>query len=77
MSTDPVTNWESIIHKNVRSADGQDSGNVIAVEGDTILIDSEGDRAHFAIPKSLVDDFNGAEVILNKPRTELYQYRRK
>ena len=77
MPETPVANWESIIHKNVRSADGEDSGNVIAVEGDTILVDSEGDRGHFIIPKSLVADFNGAEVILNKPRAELYQYKKR
>ena len=43
MSEDAVINWESIIHKNVRSKDGQDAGNVDAIEGNTVVITS-GDR---------------------------------
>src|SRR5215212_1959062 len=30
MSEDAVINWDSIIHKNVRSKDGQDAGNVVS-----------------------------------------------
>jgi hypothetical protein len=37
MSEDAVVDWESTIHKNVRSKDGQDAGNVDAIEGDTNL----------------------------------------
>lgn len=32
MSDDAVINWESIIHKNVKPKDGQDAGNVDAIE---------------------------------------------
>lgn len=32
MSDDAVSDWEAIIHKNVRSKDGQDAGNVDAIE---------------------------------------------
>ena len=35
MSEDAVVDWESIIHKNVESKDGQDAGNVDAIEGGT------------------------------------------
>jgi hypothetical protein len=38
MSEDAVVDWESIIHKNVRSKDGQDAGNVDAIEGNTVVI---------------------------------------
>ncbi|MFL6492862.1 MAG: hypothetical protein ACJ70O_07175 [Nitrososphaera sp.] len=36
-----------------------------------------GDRIHAIIPESLVSGFNGAEVFLNKPITELGQYIRR
>ena len=74
MPESPIEDWESIVHKNVRSSDGLPSGNVIAVSNDAIFIDSAGERAHLVIPKPLVADFNWAEVILNKPRAELHQY---
>ena len=44
MSEGAVIDWESTIHKNVRSKDGQDAGNVDAIEGDIVVITSEGDR---------------------------------
>jgi hypothetical protein len=75
MSSDqPVVDWESIIHKNVRAADGESSGNIVAVEGDTVFIESAGDRTHVQIPKSLVAGYNGAEVTLKVPRAELREY---
>ena len=64
MSEDAVINWDSIIHKNVRSKDGQDAGNVDAIEGDTVVITSEGDRQEYNVPKSEVEGYNGAEVSL-------------
>ena len=35
----PVSNWKSIVHKNVRSQDGERVGNVVAVLTDTIHVD--------------------------------------
>jgi hypothetical protein len=65
MSEDAVVNWDAIIHKNVRSKDGQDAGNVDAIiEGDTVVITSEGDRQEYNVPKSEIEGFNGAEVSL-------------
>ena len=43
----------------VDSKDGQDSGKVHAVFGDTIVIMSEGDRAGYKLPKSQVQGYNG------------------
>jgi hypothetical protein len=58
-----VVNWDAIIHKNVRSKDGQDAGNVDAIiEGDTVVITSEGE---YNVPKSEIEGFNGAEVSEN------------
>jgi hypothetical protein len=64
MSEDAVVDWESTIHKNVRSKDGQDAGNVDAIQGDTVVITSEGDRQEYNLPKSQVEGYIGAEVSL-------------
>jgi hypothetical protein len=64
MSEDAVVDWESIIHKNVRSKDGQDAGNVDAIQGNTVVITTEGDRKEYNLPKSQVEGYNGAEVSL-------------
>jgi hypothetical protein len=74
MSNDPVVNWDSIVHKNVRSKDGQDAGNVDAIEVDTVIITSEGDRKEYNLPKSQVEGYNGAEVFLKITFGELEQY---
>jgi hypothetical protein len=69
-----VLDWDSVIHKNVSSSDGEPAGNIVAVEGDMVFIESSGDRVHLQIPKSVVAGYNGAEVTLNKPRSELREY---
>jgi hypothetical protein len=75
MSEDAVVNWDSIIHKNVRSKDGQDAGNVDAIQGDTVVITSEGDRKEYNLPKSQIQGFNGAEVSLKITFGELDRYK--
>jgi hypothetical protein len=76
MSEDGIVNWEAIIHKNVRSKDGQDAGNVDAIiENDTVVITSEGDRQEYNVPKSEIEGFNGAEVSLKIPFGELKKYK--
>jgi hypothetical protein len=77
MPEEPILNWEAIIHKNVRAADGEPAGNVVAIDEEGIHIESAGDRVHAIFPKSIVSGFNGAEVTLNKPFAELSQYIRK
>ncbi len=71
MSEDAVVDWESIIHKNVRSKDGQDAGNVDAIQGNTVVITTEGDRKEYNLPKSQVEGYNGAEVSLKVTIGEL------
>jgi hypothetical protein len=75
MSEDAVADWDAIVHKNVRSKDGQDAGNVDAVEGNTVVITSEGDRQEYNVPKSEIEEFNGAEVSLKIPFGELKKYK--
>jgi hypothetical protein len=72
---DAVVNWDSIIHKNVRSKDGQDAGNVDAIEGNTVVITSEGDRQEYNVPKSEIAGYNGAEVSLKIAFGELKKYK--
>ncbi len=75
MSEDAVVDWESIIHKNVRSKDGQDAGNVDAIKGDTVVVTSEGDCKEYNLPKSQVEGYDGAEVSLKITFGELEKYK--
>lgn len=72
---DSVLDWESIIHKNVRSKDYDDAGNVDAVNADAVIITSQGDRKEYSLPKSQIDGFNGAEVFLKIGLDELERYK--
>ena len=71
----PVSDWDRIVHKNVRSRDGQDAGNVDALYEDSIVIITEGARKEYNIPKSEVDGFNGAEVFLKLSIAELEKFK--
>jgi uncharacterized protein (TIGR02271 family) len=75
----PVVDWDRIIHKNVRGSDNEPIGKVIAVpdDRDTIILTSQGSRGEFEIPKSKVQGFNGAEVILELPASEISSYKVK
>jgi hypothetical protein len=59
----PVLDWDRIVHKNVRSRDGQDAGNVDALYEDSI------------VPKSEDDGFNSAEVFLKLTIAELEKFK--
>jgi hypothetical protein len=75
MSEPAVLDWDRIVHKNVRSSDGQDAGNVDAINGDSIVIITEGARKEYKISKSNVEGYNGAEVFLKLTIEELENYR--
>lgn len=76
MSESNIVNWEAIIHKNARTSDRADAGNVIDIEEETITLE-RGPTAEFVIPKSAVEGFNGSEVALSITFKELGQYRKK
>src|ERR1051326_5948043 len=65
MSDPAVIDWDRIIHKNVRSKDMQGAGNVIAIDGDSVIISTQGAQHQYKIPKSHVEGYNGAEVFLD------------
>lgn len=71
----PVLDWDRIVHKNVRSRDGQDAGNVDAIYADSIVIITGGARKEYQVPKSQVDGFNGAEVFLKSSIAELEKFK--
>jgi hypothetical protein len=50
-------------------------GNVDAIETDAIVIITEGARGEYRIPKSEVEEFNGAEVFLRSNIAELKKYK--
>jgi hypothetical protein len=70
----PIANWDNVIHKNVRSMEGEPIGNIIALYPDSIHVESEGSRMAYDIPKSEVEGFDGAEVRLKAPITDLERY---
>jgi hypothetical protein len=75
MSEPPVLDWDRIVHKNMRSKDNEDAGNVAAVDKDSITVISEGARHEYKIPKSEVEGFDGAEVFLKLTIEELKNYK--
>jgi hypothetical protein len=74
MSEPAILHWERVIHKNVRSSDGMDVGNIISEAGDTVTI-MQGASREYNIPKSVVQGFNGSEVFLSIPYNELMKYK--
>src|ERR687884_363403 len=71
MSDPAVIDWDRIIHKNVRSKDMEGAGNVVAIEGDSVIISTQGGQHQYKIPKSHVEGYNGAEVYLDLSVGEL------
>ena len=72
-----IVDWDSIIHKGVRTKDMQPVGNVTAVTDNSVVITSEGARDEFNIPKEEVEAFNGAEVALNTTLDRFEQFKVK
>ena len=75
MSEPAVLDWDRIVHKNVRSSDGQDAGNIDAIDADSVVIITDGARKEFKIPTSQVDGYNGVEVFLKLTIGELEKYK--
>jgi hypothetical protein len=75
VSEPPVLDWDRIVHKNLRSKNNEDAGNVAAVDEDSITVISEGARNEYRIPKSAVEGFDGAEVFLKLSIAELKNYK--
>lgn len=68
---EPVHDWDKVVHKNVRCEDNQSVGNIVAVDSEHIIVTSQGGMDRYRIPKSFVESYNGAEVIVKLPRIAL------
>lgn len=66
---DTIQNWDRLVLKGVRSTEYEDMGNIIAIDKDSLILMTG--RHVFKIPKSFVQGFNGSEVSLNVPATEV------
>jgi stress response protein YsnF len=73
-----ITDWSSIIGKNVKTVDYQDAGKVIgSVENeDTIIISYESPHSsyNYRVPKRHVQGLNDTDVLLSIARAELADY---
>ena len=64
-----IENWDRLVLKGVRSIDNDDMGNIIAIDKDSLFLMTG--RHVFKIPKSFVEGYNGSEVLLGVPTTEV------
>jgi hypothetical protein len=64
-----IQNWDRLVLKGVRSSDYEDMGNIIAIDKDSLFLMTG--RHVFRIPKSFVQGFNGSEVLLNVPSSDV------
>jgi hypothetical protein len=71
----PVLDWDRIVHRNVRSKDRADVGNVDAVDEGSVVIVTQGGRGEYKIPKSEVEAFDGDEVFLKSTISELKKFK--
>jgi hypothetical protein len=64
-----IQNWDRLVLKGVRSSDNDDMGNIISIDNDSLFLMTG--RHVFNIPKSFVQGFNGSEVLLNVPSSDV------
>jgi hypothetical protein len=74
MSEPVILNWERVIHKNVRSSDRTDVGNIISESGDSFVI-LQGSSREYNVPKSCVEGFDGSEVTLAVNYRDLQKFK--
>ena len=68
---EPILDWDRVIHKGVRSSDYEDMGNVIGIDKDSLTLMMG--RHEYKIYKTAVQGFNGSELFLNIPATEVFK----
>ena len=74
MSEPVIQRWVRVIHKNVRSKDRVDVGNVISESGETFTV-MQGASREYNIPKSAVEAFDGSELYISIPFSEVLRYK--
>ena len=77
-SSSSISDWNSIIGKNVKTVDYQDAGKVIgAVDNEeTIIISYEDSHSsyNYRVPKNRVQGLDGPDLLLSIARAELAEY---
>jgi hypothetical protein len=66
--------WDRKIHKYVRSKDGIDLGDVIPESGGTFAV-MHGASRGYNIPKCVMDAFDGSELLLSIPISEVLSHK--
>jgi hypothetical protein len=74
MSEPVIQRWVRVIHKNVHSKDRVDIGNVISESGETFTV-MQGASREYNIPKSAVEAFDGSELYISIPFSEVLRYK--
>jgi hypothetical protein len=74
MSEPVIYRWDRVIHKNVRSKERIDIGNVISESGETFTV-MQGAKGEYNIPKSAVEGFDGSELYLSISYSEVLRYK--
>jgi hypothetical protein len=76
MSNPEISDWNSLIQKNVKTKDLKDVGNIIIVDDEFITI-FEGTRQEYVIPKKYIKEFRETEIVLGLAVKELSTYEAK
>ena len=74
MSEPVIQHWERVIHKNVRSKDRVNIGNVNSESGETFTV-MQGASREYNIPKSAVEALDGSELYISIPFSEVLSYK--
>jgi hypothetical protein len=74
LSEPAVLNWDSVIHKGVRTKDGEPIGYIAADDEEFIYVLSSSFR-EYRIPKSHVMTFDGSVVLLDLEFGEVNRYK--
>jgi uncharacterized protein (TIGR02271 family) len=77
-SSSSITEWDSVIGKNVKTVDYQHAGRVIAAvdNEEAIIISSEGPHTgyNYRVHKRYIQGVNGPDLLLSIDRAELTDY---
>jgi hypothetical protein len=59
--SEPVLDWNKIVHTNVLTSDKHNAGSVIATINDKITVGSEAEKRQYELPKPVLKDLVGVK----------------
>ena len=74
LSEPAVLDWESVIHKGIRTKDGEPLGYIAAEDEECIYVLSSRFR-EYRIPKSRVIEFDGSVVLIDLQFEKIGRYK--